>query len=74
MLVSPQTTVKGGHCFEITVRMDSLRGGDWGEIQTNARRVRSMHSRSSLFSVIFMRLISSTQKFKLEKSTLNTKD
>ena len=74
MLVSSQTAVKGGHCFEITVRLDSLRGGAWGEIQNNARRVRSMHSRSSLFSVVFMRLISPTQKFKLEKSTLNTKE
>ena len=33
-----------------------------------------MHSRSSLFSVVFMCLISPTQKFKLEKSTLNTKE
>ena len=52
--------------------MDNLLGGDWGEIQNNAHRVRSMHSRSSLFSVVFMCLISPTQKFKLEKSTLNT--
>ena len=35
MLVSPQTAVKGGHSFEIAVRMDNLRGGDWGEIQNN---------------------------------------
>ena len=54
--------------------MDNLRGGDWGEIQNNAHRVRSMHSRSSLFSVVFMCLISPTQKFKLEKSTLNSKE
>ena len=54
--------------------MDNLLGGDWGEIQNNAHRVRSMHSRSSLFSVAFMCLISPTQKFKLEKSTLNTKE
>ena len=73
-LVSSQTAVKGGHGFEIAVRMDNLRGGDWGEIQNNAHRVRSMHSRSSLFSVVFMCLISPTQKFKLEKSTLNTKE
>ena len=53
--------------------MDNLLGGNWGEIQNNAHRVRSMHSRSSLFSVVFMCLISPTQKFKLEKSTLNTK-
>ena len=57
-----------------TVLMDNLRVGDWGEIQNNAHLVRSMHSRSSLFSVVFMRLISPTQKFKLEKSTLNTKE
>ena len=36
MLVSPQTAVKGGHGFEITVRMDNLRSGDWGEIQNKA--------------------------------------
>ena len=46
----------------------------FGEIQNNAHRVRSMHSRSSLFSVVFMWLISPTQKFKLEKSTINTKE
>ena len=73
MLVSSQTAVKGGHGFEIAVRMDNLRGGDWGEIQNNAHRVRSMHWSSRLFSVVFMCLISATQKFKLEKSTLNTK-
>ena len=42
------TAVKGGHGFEIAVRMDNLRGGDWGEIQNNAHRVRSIHSRSTL--------------------------
>ena len=73
MLVSSQTAVKGGHRFEIADRMDNLRGGDWGEIQNNAYRVRSMHSRSSLFSVVFMCLILPTQKFKLEKNTLTTK-
>ena len=74
MLVFSQTAVKGGHGFEIAVKMDNLRGGDWGEKQNNAYRVRSMHSRSSLFSVVFMCLISPTQKFKLEKSTLNAKE
>ena len=74
MLVSSQTAVKGGHGFEIAVRMDNLRGWDWGEIQNNAHRVWSMHSRSSLFSVVFLCLISPTQTFKLEKSTLNTKE
>ena len=78
MLVSSQTVVKGGHGFEIavriTVRMDNLRGGDWGEIQNKAYRVRSMHLRSSLFSVVFLCLTSPTRKFKLEKSTLNTKE
>ena len=68
VLVSLQTAMKGGHGFEISVRLDNLRSGDWGEIKNNAHRVRSMHSRSSLFSV------SPTQKFKLEKSTLNTKE
>ena len=54
--------------------MDNLRGGDWGEKQNNARRVRSMHSKSSLFSVVSVCLISPTQKFKLEKITLNTEE
>ena len=72
MLVSSQTAVKGGHGFEIAVRMDNLRGGDWGEIQIKAHRVRSMHSRSGLCSVVFMCLISPAQKLKLEKNTLNT--
>ena len=66
--------MKGGHGFEIAVRLDNLRGGDWGEIKNNAHHVRSMHSRSSLFSVVFMSLISPTEKFKLQKSTLNTKE
>ena len=54
--------------------MDNLLGGDWGEIQNNAHRVHSTHSRTSLFSVVFMCLILPAQKFKLEKSTLNTKE
>ena len=70
MLVSSQTAVKGGHGFEITVRIDNLRSGDWDEIQNKAHHVRSMHSRSSSFSDVFMCLISATQKFKLEKNTL----
>ena len=63
VLVSSQTAVKGGHGFEIAVRMDNLRGGDWGEIQNKAHRIRSMHSKSSLFSVVFMCLLSPPQKF-----------
>ena len=74
MLVSSQTALKGGNGFEIAVRMDNLRGGDWGEKQNNAHRVRRMHSRSSLFSVVFMCLISPTQTLKLEKRTLDTKE
>ena len=74
VLVSSQTAVKDGHGLEIAVRMDKLRGGDWGEIQNSAHRFRSMHSRSSLFLVIFMCLILPTKKFKLEKSTINTKE
>ena len=74
MLVSSQTAVKGGHGFEIAVRMDNWRGGDWGEIQNKAHRVQSMHSRSSFFSVVFMCLISPKQKYKLEKNKLNTKE
>ena len=74
MLVSLQTAVKGGHGFEIAVKIDNLRGGNWSEIQNNAHRVWSMLSRSSLFSVVFLCLISPTQTFKLEKTTLNTKE
>ena len=36
VLVSSQTVVKDGHGLEIAVRMDKLRGGDWGEIQNSA--------------------------------------
>ena len=72
MLVSSQTAVKGKHGFEIAVRMDDLRRGDWGEIPNSAHRVRSMPSRSSLFSFVFMCLISPAQKLKLEKNTLST--
>ena len=69
MLVSSQIAVKGGHGFEIAVRMDNLRGG------TGARyKIKSMHSRSSSFSVVYKCLIAATQKFKLEKNTLNTKE
>ena len=74
VLVSSQTAMNDGQGLEIAVRMDNLRGGNWGEIQNSAHRVRSMHSRSSLFSVVFMCLILPTQKFKLEKSTINTKE
>ena len=74
MLVSSQTAVKGGLGFEIAVRIKNLRGGDWDEIQNRAHRVRSMHSRSSSFSVVFVCLVSATQKLKLEKNTLNTKE
>ena len=74
MLVSSHTALKGGHGFEIAVRMDNLRGGDWGDIQNKAHRVRSMHSRSNLFSVVVMCLISATLKLKFQKSILNTKE
>ena len=74
MLVSSQTAVKGGHGFEIAIRMDNLRDGDWGEKQNDAHRVRSMLLRSSLFSVVFMCLILPTQKFKLDKITLNSEE
>ena len=72
MLVSSQTAVKGGQGLEIEVRIDNLRGGDWGEKQNNAHRLRSMHSRSSLFSVVFMCLISPTQKLNLKRVFGNT--
>ena len=74
VLVSSQTAVKGEHGFEIVIRINNLRRGDWVEIQKSADRVRSMRSRSSLFAVVFMCLISPTQKFILEKSTTNTKE
>ena len=74
MLVSSQTAVKGGHGFEIAVGMDNLRGGDWGEIQNKAHRVRCTSRWTRLFSVVFMCLTSPTQKFKLEKNTLNTEE
>ena len=61
MLVSSETAVKGGHGFEIAVRIDNLRGGDWGEIKNSAHRVRSMHSRSSLFAVVFVFDIANTE-------------
>ena len=38
MLVSSQTALKGGHGFEIPVRMDNLRGGDWDEIQKKRKK------------------------------------
>ena len=61
MLVPSQTAVQ-------------WRGGDWDETQNGAHRVRSVHSRSSLFSVVFMRLILPTQKFILGKSAKITKN
>ena len=70
----PQTAMKGGHGFEIAVRIENLHGGNWDKIQNSAHRVWSMHSRSSLFSDVFMCLISPTQKFILGKSTKNTKE
>ena len=74
MLLSSQTAVKGGQGFDIAVGMENLRGGDWDQTQNGAHRVRSMHSRSSLFSVVFMCLISPTQKFILGKNAQITKN
>ena len=74
VLVSSQTAVKGGHGFEITVRMENLRGGNWDEVQNGAHHIRSMHSMSSLFSVFFMCLILLTQKSILGKSAKVTKN
>ena len=54
MLVSSQTAMKGGHGFEIAVKMDNLRGGDWGEIQNKAHRVRSMHSKDQAQFRLFL--------------------
>ena len=45
-----------------------------GTRQNGAHRVRSMHSRSSLFSVVFMCLISLTQKIILGKNAKITKN
>ena len=74
MLLSSQTAVKGGQGLDIAVGMENLRGGDWDETQNGAHRVRSMHSRSSSFSVVFMCLISPTQKFVLGKNAQITKN
>ena len=74
MLLSSQTAVKGEQGFDIAVGMENLRGGDWDETQNGAHRVRSMHSRSSLFSVVFLCLISPTQKFILGKNAQITKN
>ena len=74
MLLSSQTAVKGGQGLGIAVGMENLRGGDWDETQNGPQRVRSMHSRSSLFSVVFMCLISPTQKFILGKNAQITKN
>ena len=68
VLVSSQTAVKGGHGFDIVVRLENLRGRDWHEIQTSIHRFRNTHLRLSLFSVVFMCLISPTHKFILGKS------
>ena len=62
--------MKGGHGFEIAVRIENLHGGNWDEIQNSAHCVRVR----SMFSVVFMCLISPTQKFILGKSTKNTKE
>ena len=74
VLVSSQTAVKGGHSFQIAVRIENLRGGDWDETQNGAHRVRSLLSILSLFSVVFMCLILPTLKFILEKSAKITKN
>ena len=74
MLVSSQTAVKGGHGFQIAVRMENLRGGDWDETQNGANCVRRLLSISSLFSVVFMCLMLPTLKFILEKSAKITKN
>ena len=74
MLVSSQTAVKGERGFEIAVGWIICAAGTGARYKNNGHCVRSIHSRSSLFSVVFMYLISPTQKFKLEKSTLNTKE
>ena len=74
MLLSSQTAVKGGQGLDIAVGKENLRGGDWDETQNGAHRVRSVHSRSSLFSFVFMCLISPTQKFILGKNAQITKN
>ena len=73
MLVSSQTAVKGGHGFQIAVRMENLRGG-WDETQNGAHCVRRLLSISSFFSVVFMCLMLPTLKFILEKSAKITKN
>ena len=53
MLVPSQTAVQGGHGFGDHNEVENWRGKDWDETQNGAHRVRSVHSRSSLFSVVF---------------------
>ena len=56
--------------------MDNLRGGDWGEIQNDAHRVRSTHLRLlleiKLVFACFICLISPTQKLNLKRVFGNT--
>ena len=59
---------------DIVLRSRDLRGGDWDEIQNSSQLVPYVHPRSSLLSVVFMCLISPTQKFILGKSTTNAKE
>ena len=51
MLVSSQTALKGGHGFEIAVKMDNLRGGDWGEKQNNALEIKLVFGCFCVFDI-----------------------
>ena len=76
VLVSSQTAVTGGRGFEMAVRINQdKRFARWGlgRDTNSAYHVRSMHLGLSLFSVVFMCLISPTQKFRLGKREKVTK-
>ena len=67
MLVSSQTAVKGERDIEMAVGWIICAAGTGARYKNNGHCVRSMHSRSSLFSVVFMYLISPKQKLNLKR-------
>ena len=67
MPVSSQTAVKGERDIEMAVGWIICAAGTGARYKNNGHCVRSMHSRSSLFSVVFMYLISPKQKLNLKR-------
>ena len=74
MLVSSQTAVKGGHAFEMAVRMDNLPARTGARYKIKPIVFELCTRDQARFRLFFMCLISATEKFKLEKNTLNTKE